>query len=136
MRKTLVSTSLATVTLLGGAAPALASPINNQSPNNGGTFVLSCPAPIGAVTVVAPPNQSPFTPGFVVGTRQRVIPYSLVFTVASGDETSVETFAKKGPVPADAVTCTVGPFSFADDSGGISTFSGVVVVRQVPGARG
>ncbi len=108
------------------AMPALAAPVNAPGVQE---FTVTCPG--GDVVVVVPPNDSPFTPGFTVGTHELFVPYSVMFELTD-DEGNVlfnETVAKKKPVPDDAVTCRLTD-SFIENGEEI-TFSLTVVGKFV-----
>jgi hypothetical protein len=111
------------------AAPAMAAPVKSPQAE---TIQVSCPS--GPVAVVPAPGNGNWTPGFIVGTHQLLIPYRFVFTVtdASGTVIESETDAKSAPIPASAITCTFGE-TFTED-GQTFTFTGTVtgVVRGKP----
>lgn len=131
MRRPIAASAITLGLLAAGAVPALAAPINSHAPRAGDVFPLDCGS-LGLVDVVAPPNDANFTPGFIVGTHQLVLPYSFVFTVTSGGQTFTDTMAKKARVPANAVTCTFEG-GFNDPDGTSGSFS-VVVVGVLRGA--
>jgi hypothetical protein len=108
------------------AAVVVAAPSAGAAPANGPTFTVTCPAPIGTVTVTTPPGNGAFTPAFIAGTQQLFIPYQVTGEVTVGGEV-VETFndVKKAPTPANAVTCT---FTATFTEGGTTaTVNGTVV---------
>jgi hypothetical protein len=108
------------------AAVVMAAPSAGAAPANGPTFTVTCPVPVGTVTVTTPPGNGAFTPAFIAGTQQLFIPYEVTGEVTVGGEV-VETFSdvKKAPTPANAVTCTfTATFT---ESGTTATVSGTVV---------
>jgi hypothetical protein len=94
------------------------------APTKGETFTVTCPG-LGTVQVVVP-GQAPFTPAFVVGTHQLLIPYRITGTAtAPGQPPFRFEEVKKAPIPPDAVTCTfTGTFIEGDM---IVTVTGTVV---------
>lgn len=122
-----------TIVALLGTPAAIAAPVANHSPHSGGVFVVMCP--FGDVSIVSPPNEADFTPGFDVDSHRLAIPYRFTFTAtdASGTVVFDEALAKKAPLPPDAVTCTFGN-QFTDESGQVLTFQAtvVLVVRGKP----
>jgi hypothetical protein len=133
MRNTVRRLATAIVTTAAVAAvgaPAFAAPVN--APNTE-SFPVNCPALGGSVVILVPPGNGNFSPGFIVGTHQVVVPYKFVFTLSSGGTVlHTETIAKKAPLPAGAFVCT---FSGSETQDGVTTtFSGVVtaVLRGKP----
>jgi hypothetical protein len=84
------------------APPAFAAPVHWP---NFQQVSLTCP---GRTAAVITPGNGDFTPGFVLGTGQLLIPYRFVYTITGGGETFTVTRAKKAPAPSDAVACTFG----------------------------
>jgi hypothetical protein len=112
-----------------GATPGMAAPVNAPG-------VQSIPAtcPSGEVVIVPPPGGGQWTPGFLEGTHQLLIPYQFVFVVTDSSGAVVEssTETKGASVPAGAITCT---FSETFTEGGETfTVDGQVlaVVRGKP----
>jgi hypothetical protein len=124
--------SLRTKLALAGAAAAataavvVAAPSAGAAPANGLAFTLTCPAPVGTVTVTTPPGNGAFTPAFIAGTQQLFIPYQVTGEVTVGGEV-VDAFndVKKAPTPANAVTCTFVA-NFTEDGTAV-TINGTVV---------
>jgi hypothetical protein len=82
------------------AAPAFAAPVHWPKFQQ---VTLTCP---GRTAAVVTPGNGHFTPGFVVGTGQLLIPYRFVYTITGGGGTFTVTREKQAPLPSDAVACT------------------------------
>lgn len=126
-RRILAVSAAGTAAALFAAPAAVAAPINSPKTE---TFTVTCPG--GDVAIVTPPGNGTFTPGFIVGTHQLLIPYRFTFTVTIGGQTFTETEAKKAPLPADNITCTFSE-TFTEN-GQTGTFTGTVMA--VVGGRG
>lgn len=61
---------------------------------------------LGEVDLVSPGNGS-FTPGHIRGTNALFVPFAVDFTVSGAAGTSTTTKSKDGPVPSDAIKCTI-----------------------------
>ena len=109
------------------ARPASAAPVNSPRAEE---ILVTCPR--GDIGVVSAPGNGDFTPGFIVGTHQVLVPYRFVFTVTGGDRTFTVTEAKKAPLPTNTITCTFTGKSVVD--GTSYTFTGTVtaVLRGKP----
>jgi hypothetical protein len=121
------ATAAVTALTVGGPS-ALAAPPTDV----GEVFTVDCPG-VGEFTVVTPPGGGRFTPAFVVGTGQVLIPYRITaVATVPGEEPFEFDEAKKGPVPADAMTC--GLEGTITEDGFTATITGtvVVVVRGAP----
>lgn len=111
------------------AATLAAAPAALAAPSTGGTYTLGCTnGATYTVTTIAGSNadqsRDDFTPGFIVGTHQVIVPYQFTFTAtntATG-ETQSFTSAKHAPIPAGAVDCT-----FDAGSGNGFVFTGHVI---------
>ena len=108
------------------AAVVVAAPSAGAAPANNLTFTLTCPAPVGTVTATTPRGNGAFTPAFIVGTQQLLIPYEVTGEVTVGGEV-VDAFddVKMAPAPANAVTCTFMA-SFTEEGTAV-TINGTVV---------
>jgi hypothetical protein len=108
------------------AALVVAAPSAGAAPAGGPMFTVTCPAPVGAVTVTTPPGGGAFTPAFIAGTQQLFIPYEITGQVTVDGEV-VDAFSdiKNAPTPANAVTCTFTA-TFTED-GTTATVTGTVV---------
>jgi hypothetical protein len=117
-----------TVAIL-AATPALAAPVNAP-----GVIRIPGTCADGEVVIVPPPSNGSWTPGFIEGTHQLVIPYEFTFVVRDSSGTIVDTTTetKPAPVPADAITCTFSQTVIED--GETFTVEGTViaVVRGAP----
>jgi hypothetical protein len=96
--------------LAGGAVAAaaamiVAAPSAGAAPAVGNVFTVTCAG--GTPFTVVTPGNGAFTPAFIEGTQQLLIPYHVMGDVTVDGEV-VESFddVKAAPVPADAVTCT------------------------------
>ena len=80
-RSAAVITLVASLLLVGSARPAGAAPSNSHSPNLEGTFPVVCDG-VTYTLLDAPAaiDRADFTPAFVVGTHQVVIPFSFEAT--------------------------------------------------------
>jgi hypothetical protein len=109
------------------AASLMVGPTALAAPTKGDLFTLTCPD--ATFEVVAAPGQGTFTPAFV-GTHQVFIPYRITAVATVPDQPDpifMVDQAKKGPVPAAALTCELeGTFTSPD--GTIVTVTGTVVV--------
>jgi hypothetical protein len=65
----------------------------------------SCPG-IGDTTLTAPGNGL-FTPGFIEGTNDLLVPYIVDVIVSGPDGSAPVNGEKAAPLPDDAVTCTI-----------------------------
>lgn len=90
------------VTALLAAAPASAAPTSSPQVV---PIEASCPG-LGDVSIVPPPGNGDWTPGFIAGTSKVLVPYVFTFTFSDGETEETETIAKKGPLPAGSVTCS------------------------------
>lgn len=106
------------VGIVGLASATLVAPTASAAPSSSPQTVpieSSCPAlGEGTFTIAPPPGNGDWTPGFIVGTDQVLVPYVFTFTFSDGTTTETETTAKKGPLPAGSVTCTFGE-TFVED---------------------
>jgi hypothetical protein len=116
--------------IAGGVAVAAATAIAIPSaagaaPTRGEEFTVTCPGQ-DPFTIVTPGGGS-FTPAFIAGTTQLLIPYQITgVALVPGEEPQTFEEVKKAPVPDDAVTCTFEG-SFTTPEGGTVTVSGTVV---------
>lgn len=108
------------------ALPAQAAPIN--SPRVTGTLSGYCTG-YGPVSIVSPPANGQFTPGFIVGTHAVAVPYSFDFVLSANGQVIDEQLVSKKAVPKDAQLCTITLGSFTDDQGVTYTYTGDVVVE-------
>lgn len=117
-----IAVAAGAVTVAVVATPMAAS----AAPANGNTIHVSCQAPIGSTDVTTPPGNGSFTPAFIAGTHELLIPYSITGTFTPAGGTPVPfSDVKKAPVPANAIKCT---FSETFSEGGSSaTVTGTVV---------
>ena len=106
------------------AAMIVAAPSAGAAPASGNVFMVTCP---GATpfTVVTPGNGA-FTPAFIEGTQQLLIPYHVTGEVTvDGDVVDSFDDVKQAPIPATAVTCTFeATFTFGDVT---ATVAGTVI---------
>jgi len=110
--------------VVAAATMIVAAPSAGAAPASGNVFTVTCPGEI-PFTVVTPSNGA-FTPAFIAGTQQLLIPYHVTGEVTVDGEV-VESFddVKAAPVPADAVTCTFdATFTFGDVT---ATVEGTVI---------
>ena len=100
-----VTASSAAIAAL-GATPGMAAPINAPG-------VVSIPAtcPDGEVVIVPPPGGGQWTPGFLEGTHQLLIPYQFEFVVTDSSGKEVDSFTEtkgarylRAPSPAPSPT--------------------------------
>lgn len=110
MLKRLLPTVLTAGAIIGLAAPAHAAP-------PGETLALDCDR-LGSIDITTGPGQGDWTPGFVVGTTQRLIPYA--FRLEFGGE--VEEVRKRAPGNGRLDRCEFGE----------GPFSGVVWLSYTP----
>jgi hypothetical protein len=102
------------------AAATLAAPTASAAPS-GEPFELSC-GELGELTAVINSGQGIWTPAFVVGSTQRLIPYAFDVTV-DGTELAFE-FVKNPPRNGRTDACTF--------DGGFGGVSGTVWVSYAP----
>jgi len=62
---------------------------------------------LGSVLLVAPGGDDTFTPGFIRGTNDLLIPYAYDVTISSTYGTIESAASKTAPTPAAAITCTI-----------------------------
>ena len=110
----IAASALATAAL--GTVGAQAAPV--KSPVTA-PLKLTCPQPLGKVTIVPPPGMGEWVPGLFVGTHKVLVPYRFIYTF----DGVTETVTKKAPMPAGSMTCTFGG-TFVDENGATVTFSG------------
>lgn len=110
MLKRLLVTSLTAGAIIGLAAPAHAAP-------PGDALTLDCDR-LGTIEITTGPGQGDWTPGFVVGTTQRLIPYAFRFEFGG----EVEMVSKRAPNNGRLDRC-----EFGGDG-----FSGVVWLSYTP----
>jgi hypothetical protein len=107
----------------------MAAPVNAPG-------VVSIPAtcPGGEVVIVPPPGGGQWTPGFLEGTHQLLIPYQFEFVVTDSSGTVVDSFAetKGAPIPEGAITCTFSDTVTEDGETFTVTGEVVAVVRGKP----
>lgn len=112
------------------AAAALATSPATAAPVHWPRFqqvTLTCP---GRTAAVVTPGNGHFTPGFVIGTGQLLIPYRFVYTITGGGGSFTVTRAKQAPPPSDAVNCTFEQ-SFTQD--GTSYTVTAIVTAEIRG---
>ena len=119
----------AALALAVAATFAVAAPVATAAPS-GEEFELECDE-LGELTVVINPGQGIWTPAFVVGSTQRLVPYAFDATVddieIDGEPIEIVD-AKNPPRNGRTVGCTfeqgfpIGPF----------TISGTVSVSYTP----
>jgi hypothetical protein len=128
VRRTLAAVAAGAALVATGASASQAAPPQG----NNDVFDLTCGARQIQVysQAVGPKNQDKdvanFTPAFVVGTHEVVIPYTIDITASFQEQSFRFTQTKPAPVPANAVTCTVTGATVSDAPG--ATFSGTVVL--------
>jgi|SRR5215212_3075130 len=110
------------------ATPGMAAPVNAP-----GVAPITATCPGGDVVILPPPGHGQWTPGFLEGTHQLLIPYQFAFEVTDSSG-AVDSFTdtKGASIPEGAITCT-----FADtvtEDGQTFTVNGqvVAVVRGKP----
>jgi hypothetical protein len=86
MLKRLLASGITAVAIIGLAAPAQAAP------SGGEMLTLECDL-LGTVDITTGPGHGLWTPGFVAGTTQRLVPYAFRFEFGS----EVEEFSKRAP---------------------------------------
>ena len=126
----MIRRGLAVASAAAFATAALAAPVIAAPTGGGGEeFPLVCTGGIGAISIVAPPNDASWTPGFITGTHQVLIPYAFHFEFSSSGspEVFVEDQVKPAPVPADAFTCTLNTSGTDPETGETFTGTGTVV---------
>lgn len=111
MRKRLVAGFAAVMTLGFLAAPVAASPPGGEA------LTLDCDT-LGVIEITTGPGQGQWTPGFVVGSTQRLIPYAFRFEFGG----EVEEVSKSAPNHGRVDRC-----EFGEDG-----FSGVVWLSYTP----
>lgn len=114
---TAVIALVATATL--AAQPATAAPAGDVF---GDVFEMACDEPVGTVDATINPGQGIWTPAFVVGSTQRLVPYAFDVTV-DGTDIGIEV-GKTPPRHGRTVDCT-----FTAGFGGVS---GTVSVAHTP----
>lgn len=87
---------------LGLAAPAAAAP------QGGEVLTLRCDH-LGEIEIAVAPGQGDWTPGFVVGTTQRLIPYAFEFEFGG----EVEMISKPAPRHGRLDRCEFGDEEFS-----------------------
>ncbi|HSJ91134.1 MAG TPA: hypothetical protein VK917_03645 [Ilumatobacter sp.] len=102
MLKRIVVTSL-----MAGASIGLAAPVH-AAPPGGEALTLHCDH-LGEVEIVVAPGQGDWTPGFVVGSTQRLIPYAFEFEF----EGQVERVSKPAPRHGRLDRCEFGDGEFS-----------------------
>lgn len=110
----------AALALAVAAAATLAAPTASAAPS-GEPFDLECDV-FGELTAVINPGQGIWTPAFVVGSTQRLVPYEFDITVDGTDLAFV--FAKNPPRNGRTDTCAF--------EGGFGGVSGTVEVSYTP----
>jgi hypothetical protein len=128
VRRTLAAVAAGAALVVTGATASEAAPPQG----NNDVFDLTCAGRQIQVysQAVGPKNQdkdvASFTPAFVVGTHEVLVPYRIDITATFQGESFRFTQTKPAPVPRDAVTCTVSGATVSDAPG--ATFSGTVVL--------
>jgi hypothetical protein len=111
------------------ATPGMAAPVNAP-----GVAPITATCPGGDVVILPPPGHGQWTPGFLEGTHQLLIPYQFAFEVTDSSGAVVDSFTdtKGAPIPKGAITCTTSD-TFTED-GETFTVDGqvVAVVRGKP----
>jgi hypothetical protein len=129
VRRSLAAVGAGAALVLAGATAAQAAPPQG----NNDVFNLTCgDRQIQVYSQdVGPKNQDKdvalFTPAFVVGTHEVVVPYKIDIFATFGGDSFEFTQTKPAPVPSNAVTCTVTGATVSDAPPG-TTFSGTVVL--------
>ena len=109
---------------------ATSVPAQAAVPVDGGTlrpFAVECST--GQRALVSLPAAGTYAPGFVVDTDAIVVPYRFDYRLTDGHGTVLvrsEAQAESGPVPRDAITCTLAPVEYADGTFFSFTMSAVV----------
>ena len=111
--------ALAQAGILSGAALAAPSPFEGMR--------ATCPG-IGE-TILTDPGNGRFTPAFIEGTNDLLVPYVVDVTVTGPDGPFQVFGAKAGPVPEDAITCEIDTSIRYD--GTTFTFVGTLIVVVV-----
>ena len=100
MRALAAITAAGAIAVGGGALPA------GAVPQRGDAFVLDCDL-LGTIDVVTNPGNGLWTPGFVVGSNQRLIPYAFEFTFTpTGGAAITEEISKPAPRNGRLDRCT------------------------------
>jgi len=111
------------------ATPGLAAPVNAP-----GVAPITATCPGGDVAIVPPPGHGQWTPGFLEGTHQLLIPYQFAFEVTDSSGAVVDSFTdtKGASIPEGAITCTFS--NTVTQDGQTFTVNGqvVAVVRGKP----
>jgi hypothetical protein len=102
MVKRLLGAGVAAATVLGLATTASAAPPGGE------TLVLQCDR-LGTVEITVGPGQGDWTPGFVVGSTQRLIPYAFQFEFQG----EVEQISKPAPRHGRLDRCEFGEGDFS-----------------------
>jgi hypothetical protein len=111
-RKLMKRYKVLSVVLGAGAAIGLMAVPAGAVPKGGATLSLECDA-LGSVEIATTPPDAEWTPGFVVGSNQRLTPYA--FRLESGGD--VIEFSKPGPRNGRLDHCT---FTVEDENGVIN----------------
>ncbi|HUF99828.1 MAG TPA: hypothetical protein VMM60_17000 [Ilumatobacter sp.] len=111
MLKGLLGASFTAAAVIGLAAPTAAAPPGGE------TLTLVCDE-LGTIDITTGPGQGNWTPGFVAGTTQRLIPYAFEFEF----EGEVEQISKPAPRNGRLDRCEFGD----------GDFSGVVWLSYTP----
>jgi hypothetical protein len=128
VRRTLAAVGAGVALVVVGATAAQAAPPQG----NNDVFDLTCGNRQIQVYSqnVGPKNQDKevanFTPAFVLGTHEVVVPYKIDITATFQDQSFHFTQTKPARVPSNAVTCTVTGATVSDAPD--ATFSGTVVL--------
>ena len=111
------------------AAPAEAAPVN--SPQGEEPVTVTCTG--GDLVVLAAPGSGNFTPSFIVGTHQVLVPYKFIFEVTGGEEPQTMTISKAASVPDGAIECSYTEI-FTDEAGDtfVFTLTAIGVIRGKP----
>jgi hypothetical protein len=102
--------------VVAAAVVGLSAPAAFGAPG-GETLALECDT-LGSIEITTAPGQGDWTPGFVVGTTQRLIPYAFQFEFQG----EVEQISKRAPKHGRFDRCQFGE----------GDFSGVVWVSYTP----
>ena len=95
-------------------------------PKKGDALALECDV-LGSIDIATTSGNGQWTPGFVVGSNQRLIPYAFRFEFAPpGGPTVVDEVRKRAPRNGRLDRCTFG----GEDPDG--TFSGIVWLSYTP----
>ena len=111
------------------ATPGMAAPVNAP-----GVAPITATCPGGDVAILPPPGHGQWTPGFLEGTHQLLIPYQFAFEVTDSSGAVVDSFTdtKGASIPEGAITCTFS--NTVTQDGQTFTVNGqvVAVVRGKP----